>query len=304
MDIREKTGEALARAFAAARLDTLTTEDLLGALHAEGIDSYELLVDELVHAARRAGTPPQALGIDVLAREASPALAERTVHRVPQVPLTVDGVGIEPHEISRFDGRVLDFVTAGTGPLAAFSDRRLVSLWLQISVLGGIARRGARRSRLSQPAASLYDVDPADFGAAAGGSTRPASDPPNSAGGSQHPPDDGSRSGSSGPPIVGSDSGTAAPWTATFVLYQDVDWRGFQLVLQPGQGYNDLTEVGNGFFGSWNDQASSVSSSDLIGVCGEHIDFGGSRLVVLQHTPYGNLTTIGWNDRISSVYAG
>jgi hypothetical protein len=299
MQIDERVREALERAFAAARLATVTTEEMLSALRAEGIGSYERLVEELVRAVRRAGTPPQQLGIDVLARETPSALAERVVHRVPQVPLTVDGVGIQPEEISRFDGRVLHFVAGDAESLAAFTDGRLVSIWLQISILAGIATRGTRRSRVAQQVAPPYDLEPANTGAAAGGSTRPGSGPP-TGGPFYHPPDLGTP-GASGMP---GNLGNGAPWTTTFVLYQDIYWRGSQLVLQAGQGYSDLTEVGNGFIGSWNDQASSISSSELIGVCGEHVNFDGSRLIVLKHTPYVDLTSIGWNDRISSVYAG
>jgi hypothetical protein len=301
MQIEERTQESLRSVFKAARLETVKSEDVLEALQAEGIESYERLVDELIRAARRAGTPPQRLGLEVLARETSPQLVERIVHRVPQVPLTVDGIAIEPQEISRFDGQALDFV-AGDGSLAAFTDRRLISTWLQISIIGRIAARGKRQK------SDVLDISPYDLeqagGAAAGGSIKPAADPPNS-GGPVNPPPGGWR-GSGGDSGFNSPPGPTggAPWTANFVLYQDIRWGGSQLGLQSGEGYNDLTEVSNGLFSDWNDEASSVSYSELWGVCGENINFDGSRLVIPNHTPYIDLSGIGWNDRISSVYAG
>jgi hypothetical protein len=87
-------------------------------------------------------------------------------------------------------------------------------------------------------------------------------------------------------------------------MYRDVSWRGRTLVLESGRGYDDLTELSMDWFSDWNDKASSLASSDLIGVYGEHTNFEGSRLVVNSHTPYENLGDLGWNDRISSALAG
>jgi hypothetical protein len=82
---------------------------------------------------------------------------------------------------------------------------------------------------------------------------------------------------------------------------------GNSLSLQPGFLYKDLTNVhmsGMWPFGSdWNDQISAVTLNGATVVCAEHTNFEGSTLLLSPQS--GNLidlSPLGWNDRISSVW--
>jgi len=69
----------------------------------------------------------------------------------------------------------------------------------------------------------------------------------------------------------------------------------------PGEAFSDLTEVGHGLFGDWNDVISSVSQLRWDVSLFEHINFKGSQLWLRGGCNTPNLVPLGWNDRASSV---
>jgi hypothetical protein len=68
-----------------------------------------------------------------------------------------------------------------------------------------------------------------------------------------------------------------------------------------GEAYPDLTEVGHGLFGDWNDAISSVAWCRWDVSLFEHINFGGSQLWLRGGCNTPNLVPLGWNDRASSA---
>jgi hypothetical protein len=84
--------------------------------------------------------------------------------------------------------------------------------------------------------------------------------------------------------------------------------------------WTDLRQVKRGgvFGGDWNDQISSLGGTNSTCQYFEHINSGGSSLIIPNDVPItvpstgyspsfkasrpiGNLVELGWNDRISSV---
>ena len=87
-------------------------------------------------------------------------------------------------------------------------------------------------------------------------------------------------------------------------MFDDADYTGNWVWLAKGYMWNDLTRVSRGgwFGGDWNDEISSLSSTNTSCIYCEHINLEGSKLLVGPGTPKQNLSVFGWNDRISSVW--
>ena len=68
--------------------------------------------------------------------------------------------------------------------------------------------------------------------------------------------------------------------------------------------WTDLTRVSRGglFGGDWNDEIFSLSSTNTWCLYAEHINFGGSRLLLAPNRPIENLYPMGFSNRISSVW--
>jgi len=83
-------------------------------------------------------------------------------------------------------------------------------------------------------------------------------------------------------------------------MYDDVNYSGDLLTLQPGREMPDLTQQHSWPFGrEWNDRISSFVAGCCVGIVHEHINFQGS-VMFSGGTPQ-DLGEWGWNDRISSV---
>ncbi|MFC4585312.1 peptidase inhibitor family I36 protein [Sphaerisporangium corydalis] len=104
----------------------------------------------------------------------------------------------------------------------------------------------------------------------------------------------------------------SAPFTKGQVqMFQHHNFDGDWFWLSAGFGYNDLTRVYHGPIWSrsdWNDTISSISATDCNVTYYEHINWGGSSFFSPAYTgnpadghAWGDLGSIGWNDRISSV---
>ncbi len=85
--------------------------EIMEALKAEGVESVEKLVDRLLESRKSVHPSGRGRGESVLAHQtARPSGKKKIAYHAPQVPLFVDGVSIDPADISRFDGQNLHFV--------------------------------------------------------------------------------------------------------------------------------------------------------------------------------------------------
>ncbi|AQZ63326.1 unnamed protein product [[Actinomadura] parvosata subsp. kistnae] len=87
-------------------------------------------------------------------------------------------------------------------------------------------------------------------------------------------------------------------------MFEHVDYGGDWFWLGARQAYNDLTGVHHGPFHAhdWNDEISSLGGTNCTVRYYEHINFGGSSILIAPNTDVPTLVPSGWNDRISSVW--
>jgi len=94
----------------------LSHKEIMEKLHAEGVDTVDKLVEKLLEN-RKLNFPrkPQSDAFPgrILAHpEIRPKALKPITHQPPKIPLYVDGVDIDPKDISRYNGRPLEFVVA------------------------------------------------------------------------------------------------------------------------------------------------------------------------------------------------
>ncbi|MFI7416101.1 hypothetical protein [Nonomuraea sp. NPDC049684] len=87
-------------------------------------------------------------------------------------------------------------------------------------------------------------------------------------------------------------------------MFEHVEYAGDWFWCPARQAYNDLTDVHHGplHLHDWNDVISSMGGTNCTVRYYEHINFGGSSLIVPPFSDIPNLVPSGWNDRISSVW--
>jgi len=240
---------------------------------------------------------PHAIDFAPLAKLTPQDVARAITHVVPRIPFILDGVAFEPKDISRFNGRALIFTPLvqpdGSTGLQVFHDevRPILAGYLQTR----------------QIASLLF---PNDFPPIPG---PPIPGPPN-------PP--GTPSGQHDyPPLVGCGGITGiacgqsqqpsvptpplVPGTFGQVqMFDDSNYSGNWFWLAKSYMWNDLTRVSRGGFfgGDWNDEISSLAYTDTNCIYSEHINHEGSTLLIGPNMPISDLSLLGWNDRISSVW--
>jgi hypothetical protein len=259
-----RQSERIRRALARRDLEALTPEAILKAFREEGIRSLEDYARKLSAVYREGRGAPQRIDVAAFARRTPARLAASIKHKVPEVPFVVGGVVHDPKDIARFNGRELLFVDGDE--LRVYTERDASALLFQ--------------------SFALYDVIEAALKRAGGlPSSKPSTITPSTGGTVIVPPP---------PPSQGSPSGTP-----NLIMCDDADYGACDLYLESGYAFPDLTECYTPPFGSgWNDCISSIYPTQCLCVFSEHINFQGSQLVSSGNS---NLTTIGWNDRISSV---
>ncbi|WP_229399500.1 hypothetical protein [Micromonospora okii] len=200
---------------------------------------------------------------------ASAARDAAAIHRVPKVPLTIDGRDVPGEAIRDYDGYVLHMAyfpdgKGAQGRLHAFTSRDALEKF--VSSRGGPAHALATPSKHADP----------------------------------NTPGAGWRL--VGP---GGDGVSANVWdTSGSIIFEHMDFGGCSLFLEKNYGYQRLTHVYGCFWPSnWNDETSSVKNSPYgttATVLYDHTYYGGSTLFI----PYGGfnhyLEAVGWNDRTSS----
>jgi hypothetical protein len=87
-------------------------------------------------------------------------------------------------------------------------------------------------------------------------------------------------------------------------MFDDADYSGNWFWLAKGYMWKDLSRVSRGGFfgGNWDDAISSLSSTDTTCLYCENINLEGSILLLIPNRPTPHLSSLGWNDRISSVW--
>jgi hypothetical protein len=257
-----RKAERLRKALGRRDLKAITPAAILAAFREDGIRSLEDYAKKLSDIIREQKGAPTRLDIDALARPTPAAVVAAIRHKVPQVPFVMGGTVYDPKDIVRFNGRELLFVDTKE-ELFVYADTAAILTLLQAAAFTNILQTGLKKYGIQQTPGA---VRPADADIVVGR-------PPHSQG-YQPPP-------------------------ARCSMFDDADYLGSQLDLEPGHAFPDLSECYTWPFGSgWNDCISSIYDTSGLCVFWEHIHFQGSQLVSIGNK---NLASIGWNDRISSV---
>ena len=188
-----------------------------------------------------------------------------------------------PKDITRFDGQELHFVPTPTGDhLLVVDDRALIKSWLRLAYQEQNENRNYQR-----------------FGT--GGPT-PTPNPPGPYPSPPYPPGSGHTPYDPGYSWTYPHGGGTTTPRPGERFWEDIHAKGSDLYCRPNRGYKDLTKVGMGIFGNWNDEISSVTMSQISHVTlYEHINWEGQTLSLFREEP--DLRTHGWNDRASGVAA-
>ena len=83
-------------------------------------------------------------------------------------------------------------------------------------------------------------------------------------------------------------------------FFEDHFYEGGYGTLAPNDYVPDLTKLSDGLFGNWNDKISSIQMGRCWCQAWEDINEGGSSISFYEDKP--ELDSIGWNDRISSIW--
>ncbi|GLY25929.1 hypothetical protein Misp04_56600 [Micromonospora sp. NBRC 101691] len=213
-----------------------------------------------------AGTPAAAAPTDSPSATGHGQAGDRPiVHRVPRVPITIDGRSVSPDTITRYNGQPLYMAALPEGRLAVFTRPADFERF--------VTGRGGPAHALAKP---VRNVDPRTPGRGWGfvEAGKEATDP----------------------------SLQEWPYTGS-VLWEHMHLGGYGLWVEDGWGYADLSKVSMPclFCGSYNDKASSVWASAVSYLfVWEHANYSGSMLWWPPGTTQNYLEAIGWNDRISS----
>ncbi|GAA5082488.1 hypothetical protein HNP84_009929 [Thermocatellispora tengchongensis] len=103
---------------------------------------------------------------------------------------------------------------------------------------------------------------------------------------------------------AGAERDPRPPTQGEVQMFEHVDYAGDWFWCPARAAYNDLTNVYHGplHLHDWNDTISSMGGTNCAVRYYEHINFGGSSLLVPAFTDVPTLVPSGWNDRISSVW--
>ncbi len=271
-----------------------TREEAVAALRKRKVDALDVLVEYLARTGQDERRQRAASRIDVTTVK-QPARAKRDgpPHQTPRLPFQLNGTMYEPQDLSRFDDTDLDFV-ASEDRILAFDDRTLLDGWLQNSQL------------TAQMSGDYTSTVPMTKKAEHGETVQVSVVDPGRTGGT------GVLGGTTDAEHTGTTSSALTVplgiyWVWDYIphtnFYEDIGFDGDRLELRADLQYPDLTEVSMGVFsGSWNDEISSVQFVAMENaLLGEHVNFGGSRLLLNFHQDASDLRSFGWNDRASAV---
>jgi hypothetical protein len=258
-------------------VEDLTTGDVLASLEAIGIQSLEEVAARLLEKIKLEAQPdagtPTPIDLQMLRRPPPDGLEATIEHAVPQVPFLCNGTEHDPEDIRRFNGKAIAYLPTRTGT----GDTQLHILDDMQLVRSRLVARYVNRLMASFAAGSLRSPRSASLTADFRGDALAIAESPASVTVGEHELSF----------VVGPEDPFPTPWV------------GRTLILDPGWWYSDLTQ-GSGF---WNDRISFIGSSRSSCIFWEHINGQGDALLAGAHIggdwiPF--LTSIGWNDRISS----
>jgi len=270
-DLSESNIEKVTRIIASSNFEDLTPETLLRAYEEEGIRSLEDLTQRLTEAIQDPKGRPQRLNYELFSKP-TPREASATIeHKVPKVPFIVNGIEHDPEDIVRYNGRELCFIVdsrSEPSELVVLEDKAVWSSFLQTIVLANLVPNAA------------------DF----------------QYGGYHSVP--GPRPASEGSVIQVTPPNPLGKSTADVYMFSEPNLVGSRLELGPNLMYTDLTRLDIiWLLDDWNDEIESISPTTSFCIFAEHIDLGGSKLFFKDpRVGSRNLETIGWNNRISSVW--
>jgi hypothetical protein len=260
-------------------------EDVVSALRNEGVDSLDILIEILARATRKGpGIRSRSRPLDVqrLSNNAATDRTSQIVHQVPQLPFLLRGTLYDPVDIDRFNGKELHFLSArNRDQLVVIDDRAVMENWWQLTSIS-LNLSSVPHALSTNELAGGGNVTPTNIG-----------DPTVIV---------GKPGGSSGPEGFGPPIPAPPPPQPHTNFYEDINYGGSRLILEPNRGYADLTEVAYTFFGTgdWNDTISSIELvATGVAVLYEDVDWMGSTFTTTQNEP--NLLSYGWNDRASAI---
>ncbi|MGH3365777.1 MAG: hypothetical protein ACRDOY_01055 [Nocardioidaceae bacterium] len=250
-------------------------EDITAQLRQEGYDALDVVVAALANASRQPTHNRRSQHPVDVRRFSEPSpreLVAEIVHRAPMVPFVLNGTLYDPADIKRFDGRELHFVAGDGGQLLAFDDREIIARTWELTFASRMPPNLAEREGRGQAGAQ----------------------------------------GVQKPSVLVDDMGPVPwPWWPTHgapgtYFYEDSGYQnwGDDLHLRPHYGYSDLTRVSAGFLGSesWNDRISAYQCwGTYVVVLFEHVNYTGNTYTTTYGLSHKELTSIGWNDRASSI---
>ena len=290
------------------RIDSLTKEALVKAFKDDGIIDLEGLAAYMLKRIKKdidvEKTEPRLIDFTLLGQRTPENVARSIVHVAPEVPFVLDGVAYDPKDIRRFDGKALIFIPVvaadGSDRMQVFHDKigAVVAGYFQVRQLAtllypndfpipGVPPQPQPGTPPGQP------PQPPPYGWPLTGCGSPGLPP---CGQSQPPP-------TAEPTPPPREPNPPATWNQV-QMFEDLDYTGNWLWLTKGYMWMDLTRVSRGgwFGGDWNDEISSLSSTNTSCIYCEHINLEGSKLLVGPNTAKHRLSEFGWNDRISSVW--
>lgn len=268
---------------AAVARGELSREEAVALLRRDGVDALDVLVSVLARAASQKGAAWEVSEPISPTRSHQQGPQTGGNHRVPRLPVLLNGTLYDPADIVLFDGTALHFVPA-RDHLLAVDDLELMHQWWRTTYLTAAAEKyqyGGYHAGGIEPA-----WQPAPFPPMEPGGELPGSQQGNPIPSLQYPDPD------------------AGPETR---LYEHAGRQGGYLTLPGNRGFYDLTKISKGFLGlegDWNDTISSVwMHKTSYCVLHEHVHYGGSSLSIWGGMTYlqGHLEDVGWNDRASSV---
>jgi hypothetical protein len=256
----------------------LKTEDVLASLDALGIRSLNELAARMLEKLRSADKSGKngasQVSLQMLRQQPPDGLDAAIEHPVPQVPFRWNDTEHDPADIRRFNGQAIAYIPtttqSGDIQLSILDDMQLVRSWLDSRCVNWLMSSAAKGRTAS-----------CSNGDRASGLQRGAREFPASMQAGEH--------------VL---TGVIGPEDPPGL------WVGEILEIHPGQYYPDLTQVWlNWPWTRWNDQISFIGSSRSYCAFWDHIHSQGD--VLLAGANIGGdwipfLTTIGWNDRISS----
>lgn len=233
----------------------------------------------LVNPLRDPLSAPQRLDLSVLSRRTPQSVSAEIVHQIPRKPLLHNGVSYDPEDIVRFNGQpLLHALDERFGDSILIVDEpQTISTLLSAQVFSALGDRPGQSGHGSGTLGTL-PLHPA---------VNPPSGRPDDTGAEPPPFDQYPYKSQSSPDLR---------------LFSKSGWGGSRLDVRAGTQWADLTKAWIFYpFDDWNDEINSMYPTSSTHLFQEHINFGGSFLILPKHSFIAGFGDYGWHARVSSV---